>query len=420
MDFRSALLFSVLVLYGASHGTAHAQGVAEAEPWTDARVRQVALARAPSVRRAQSELNVARSMRAFGSRPPIGNPTVGVMAIPGVPDYGAWTMAASIGIPIEVSGYRSAWGREAEREVRASEARLASTVLEAVTRARQARLAVAIARATVEIQAARLETAREAEARVRARLTAGADTDVVLALAERERAEAEADLASAREREVRAVASFRRAIDLDHDAEVRVAPWDRPPPVSPDELAMAVARAPRQRQDVAALDLTAARLDASESRIARSTVAPLVIGLEGQQVATGPQTLEASVGASLRWELPIVQRAQGERAMVRAEASGNRVRASLLRREVGREVSEAAQALTQILTELDALERSATPAAERLVRVTEAAFAAGSLDFFRVLVARRELLELRARTLRTVESAWGARFEYERAVGDAL
>jgi hypothetical protein len=37
------------------------------------------------------------------------------------------------------------------------------------------------------------------------------------------------------------------------------------------------------------------------------------------------------------------------------------------------------------------------------------------------VAARQQLLlELRARTLRTVESAWGARFEYERAVGDAL
>lgn len=164
------------------------------------------------------------------------------------------------------------------------------------------------------------------------------------------------------------------------------------------------------RGDAVSLDEQAARLDAGASRVARAAVAPLVVGFEAQQVAVGPQDLDASIGASLRWEFPLVQRAQGDRAVAEAEARVARTGAALLRRQIGRDVVRAAEALARGLAELDAIEREAVPAAERLVAASEAAFSAGALDYFRVLAARRAVLTpLRARSLDVLESAWAAR-----------
>jgi len=134
-------------------------------------------------------------------------------------------------------------------------------------------------------------------------------------------------------------------------------------------------------------------------------------------VAVGPQDLDASIGASLRWEVPLVQRAQGDRAIAEAEARASRVGATLLRRQVMRGVLRSAQALARGLAELDALDREAIPAAERLVADTEAAFAVGAVDFFRVLAARRSALALRARALAVLEAVWNARLAYDRARG---
>lgn len=384
--------------------------------WTDARVRARAAQRAPLVREARAELERAYAGRVAGERPPIGNPTVGVMVLPGAPDFGAWTTAVSVGLPIEVSGVRGVWSREAERGVAAARARLADATLRATTAARRARVELALARALVEVQRARLETARESERRVRVRADAGAATSIEVSLAERESAVAEADLAGAEGRASDAVAVFRSALDLGLAEPVEVEAVTHPTPVDLATLDGAMARAVQTRSDVVALDNDAARLDLSATRVGRGAIAPLVVGFEAQQVAVGPQELAASVGASLRWEVPLVQRAQGDRALLHADASTARTAASLLRAQVARDVTRYAQALARALAEVDALEARAIPAAERLVHATEAAFAAGALDSFRVLVARAELLQLRARALDTLRAAWIARLDYERAV----
>jgi outer membrane protein TolC len=259
--------------------------------------------------------------------------------------------------------------------------------------------------------------AEEMLARTRARADEGAAIAIDVALAERERAEAEADLARAYGRESSASAALRSALDLDADAEVNVDAPGRPDAVSRDEARRAAVRAPRLRGDATALDEQAARSDASATRAARAAIAPLVLGFEAQQVAVGPQELDVSIGASLRWELPLVQRAQGDRAIAEAEARGTRLGASLLRRQIERDVVAAAEALDRNLAELDSLERGAIPAAERTLQATEAAFAAGALDSFRVIDARRTLLALRARALDVLGSAWQSRLAYDRACG---
>lgn len=386
--------------------------------WSDARVAEVALRRSPAVREARAALGVATAGRAHGERPIVGNPAIGVLVLPGFPDFGAWTTGVSVGLPLEVSGLRGAWAREAEQGIRSAQAHLDDETLRAVTGARAARVEVALAQAQVNVQRARLAAADEALARTRARVDARASTAVELGLAEQEQAEAAADLAHAQTRETQALGAFRSALDLDATEVVAVDAAGRPTPITPEEAAAATAHAVRVRGDALAFDAQAARLDLSTSRLARGAVAPLVVGFEAQQVAVAPQELGASIGASLRWEVPLVQRAQGDRALAEAEARAARTQASLLRRQIARDVLLSAETLARCLVELDALEARAIPAAERLVAASEAAFAAGALDYFRVLTARREVLTLRARALDVLETAWSARFAFDRARGD--
>lgn len=406
----ASALFALLLPVSADAQTA-------SPVWTDERVRAYATERAPSVRAARADVDRAYAGRVAGERPPIGNPTVGVMFLPGAPDFGAWTTAVSVGLPIEVSGVRGVWSREAEQGVLAANARLSDATVQAVSAARRARVELAITRSLIEVQTARLATARESERRVRARSDAGAATSIDVALAERETALAEADLAGAEARASDALSQFRSALDLGVDEAVEVGAPGRPGAVDLSTLGPVLARAVRTRSDVIAYRRDAERLALTESRVGRSAIAPLVVGFEAQQVAVGPQDLDVSVGASLRWELPLVQRAQGDRAMIHADAATARLSATLLGAQVARDVTRFAQTLARSLDELDALETRAIPAAERLNRATEAAFAAGALDSFRVLVARNELLQLRARALDALRAAWCARFDYERAVG---
>ena len=384
--------------------------------WTDARTRSRAAEHAPLVREARAELDRAVAGRAAGARPPVGNPTVGVLFLPGVPDFGAWTTAVSVGLPLELSGVRGVWSREAEQGVLAARARLDDATLRAVTAARRARVELALARALVAVQDERLSTAREAERRVRARHDAGAATGIDVALSERETAVAEADRSTAALREVEALAAFRAALDLAPAEAVVVDAVARPEAPGGDVTRdTMLARAVQRRRDVTALDHDAERHGLTGSRAVRAAVAPLVVGFEAQQVATAPQELGASVGASLRWELPVLQRAQADVALADADARASRTAASLLRAQAARDVVRAAESLDRALAEVDALESRAIPAAERLVRATEAAHTAGALDYFRVLVARGELLQLRARALDALRTAWSARLDLERA-----
>jgi outer membrane protein TolC len=405
-------LVSILVALSAPL-TASAQDASTL--WTDARVVARATEHAPLVREARAELDRATAGRVSGERPPIGNPLVGVMLLPGVPDFGAWTTAVSVGIPIEVSGLRGVWSREAERGVQAARARLLDATLRATCGARRARVELSIAEALLNVQREHLVTTQETERRVRARSEAGASTGLDVALAERETAMAEAELAAAEVQVVDARAALRSALDLRPTDPVEVDAPGRPEGVEAATLEAVTARAAGRRADVVAHEHDAERLSLAEARVGRGAIAPLMVGFEAQQVAVGPQDLGVSVGASLRWELPIVQRAQGDRAMLRADASAARTVASILRAQVARDVGHYAESLARSLAELDAIEHRAIPAAERVSRATEAAFSTGALDTFRVLVARGELLHLRARALEALRNAWSARFDYERA-----
>jgi len=369
------------------------------------------------VRRAEHALRVAQAGRVFGDLPRVGNPTIGVIALPGVPNFGALTYSVSLGLPIDLAGVGRARSREAEAGVRAGTARLDAERSAAEAEARAAWVAVGVARSLETIQRSRLASAQEAEARIEARLAAGESTVLERAMLQRERAAAEADVARAVRLGREAADALRMALDLPGRSPIEVAPLGAPSRPTADTISRAARAAGSTRGEVRAAQAAAVEASARSVRQGREAVAPLTVGLEGQQVAVGPQETASSLGLSLRWELPFVRRAQGERSVSSAEAAAARADARILQRVVSREVEAAGARLESALAELDVLEQRALPAAANLEQQTTVTWNAGNLEWFRVQEARRERLELAARALEVLREAWLARIEFDRAAG---
>lgn len=387
--------------------------------WTDSDVRARARRSAFRVRRAEHALRVAQAGRVFGELPRVGNPTLGVIALPGLPNYGALTYAVSLGLPIDLAGVGRARSREAEAGVRVGTARLDAERAAAEAEARAAWVTVGVARSLEAIQRSRLASAQEAEARIEARLAAGESTALDRAMVQRERAAAEADVARAVRMGREAADALRMALDLPGRSPIEVAPLGAPSRPTADTIARAASAAGSRRGEVRAAQAVGLEASARGVRQGREAVAPLTVGLEGQQVAVGPQETASSLGLSLRWELPFVRRAQGERAVSSAEASAARADARILQRVVSREVEAAGARLESALEELDVLEQRALPAAANLEQQTTVTWTAGNLEWFRVQEARRERLVLAARSLEVLREAWLARIELDRASGSA-
>jgi cobalt-zinc-cadmium efflux system outer membrane protein len=379
------------------------------------RAGRQALERSPQVRAAQAAFEASRAYRAFGNMPRLGNPEVLVRTMVGKPDDPAATYSVALGLPFDVSGQRRAWRREASWIEREAEARLAMLQNEARSAAREAFIDVALGLEQERVALGNAEIAGDFLSRVQARFDAKAATALDVALSRRDFAESTADVAQAQERLIEAQGRFRQVLDLPPDAPVKTAPL--PPPSMPEGLsaAAAVARAMERRRDPEVFHASEAQRRASDTRLRRQAVAPLTLAAEGE--AQGNTNTQKTGGASMRFELPLLLRNQGERAVARGQAELARVEGELTEHRVGREAMVAHQRLEATLRELAAIETEATPAAEQALAMTMEMLEAGAIDYFRLLNARQSAFALRARRVEALRAAWRLRIELERAVG---
>jgi outer membrane protein TolC len=181
------------------------------------------------------------------------------------------------------------------------------------------------------------------------------------------------------------------------------------------DLARAIELAQTRRKEPAAFAAGADRFRASDKRLRREAVAPLVLG--GEYEAQGDTHTQSTGGVHVNTELPFLFRNQGERAVARGQAELADVRAGLAARQVAREAVVTFQELEAALREFEALDTGATPAAERALSMTMEMLDAGAVDYFRVLNAREMAFELRARRVEALRVAWRRRIGLERALG---
>lgn len=408
---RAARILSVALLSALGAG---ATAEAQAESWTVSAAEAVALERSPLLRTAAARQKTAEAYRTFGTLPPVGNPVVGVRAMVGRPDDPAATYGLLIGLPFDVGGRRRAWRGEARfiAEVALAELEVARNDVRADVRAAYADVALAEAARKVAMEST--ETARELFDRVNARLAANAATALDVAQAEAQFAEAQADLANAEGRLVEAQDRFRQLLDLPPDRVVSVQPL---PEVSVPSLGVeaAVARALSQRRELAVWTSTRERFRAADSRLRAEAVGPLTAAFEAE--AQGNQRTNKSVGASVNFELPIVFRNQGERAVAKGEADAAAISRELTEHAITREVVTAYKRLDTALAELAALDRRAIPAAERTLAMVRTMLDSGAVDYFRLLTARANAFALRSRRVEAIRDAWMSRIALARATG---
>ena len=392
-------------------------GRAQAAVWSEDRVIARAAERAPDVQRAAASLRASQAIVAYSNVPIVGNPVIGVRTMFGVPDQSAATYSVLLGIPIDISGQRGYWRTEAGFAVQQAEASLQAAVNDARAAGRLALIDLASAEANVVIATEQVSTARELLERMTVRVQAQASTALDVALSERELGEAEADLAAARRDRELAAGRFRAALDLDPGEAVMVAALSQcslPNGVGRDQV---VARALARRREAVVFAASASRLRASTRRLRAGAISPLMFN--GEFEAQGNSNTQWNFGTSFQWALPIMQLAQGERAVASGEAFAADTQRTTTERGIGREAAVAWNTLVQHIEEVTALSSRALPAAQRTLQLTDRLFESGSVDYFRVLQARRAFFSIRFRVLAAERDAWRARANLDRALGDS-
>jgi cobalt-zinc-cadmium efflux system outer membrane protein len=139
--------------------------------------------------------------------------------------------------------------------------------------------------------------------------------------------------------------------------------------------------------------------------------------ITGDYEAQANKNTQTTGGVGLNAELPLLQRNQGDRAVVRAEGQVARLNAELSRRRVAREALTAFEQLENALQELSAIEQDAMPAAEQALAMTNEMLEAGAIDYFRLLSARQSAFGLRARRVEVLHNVWRLRISLERSMG---
>jgi cobalt-zinc-cadmium efflux system outer membrane protein len=364
-------------------------------------VVEAARAKGPAVVLAGADLSVASSTRHAAGLAPLTNPYVEVRA-----DRGKFTedlaVSASVYLPIELSGQRSARIAEVDALVRWKQASRTAATASAIGEAVEAYGDVLVTGARLNEAAEGEKVAREESAYVEGRLARGDATVVDEALAEGEvarwlQSKSEAEVAMSLARARLAVALGDSLVDAPgEDDSPELPPLHVP---SADAL---VAQVETTSPVIAAPGREADFFTASRERFDAEKYPPLNVVVLGGRGDLG----EARFGGGLAWTLPLLRYNQAEIARADAEASRALATRAVVTREAlarARGLYVAYQATHGALAEFD---RSALPAAAALVDASLRAWKVGKLDLQRVFLARRDLAAAHGRRLDLIATGW--------------
>jgi cobalt-zinc-cadmium efflux system outer membrane protein len=370
-------------------GTAHA----EARALTLREAVALAENAAPAAVDARLQRDVQASQSEAAALPGLQNPTFETGVERGK-FYNDVLAYGQVLLRVEVSGQRAARIREVDELVRAREGRMRATEAEVAGAVAEAFGAVLAARERV-VEVARGLAAANDELRIHsARAAVGDATLVDVAYAE---AEAGRWRQLLRTSEMGVMASQARLAQLVGVADIDPR-GDLAPPVV---MAVDPAKAPPM---AFALDAEADAARATAERARREGYPTLDFGPRFTRGDFGELRSAIVVGGAF----PVFRRNQAEVARAEAEAARSaRLKEVVVANAAIRAQTAKARATLARETLAD-LESQAIPAAERAVAAAQEAFRAGKGDFFRILLARRDLVTTRMRRLEVVELAWGA------------
>ncbi len=196
-------------------------------------------------------------------------------------------------------------------------------------------------------------------------------------------------------------AALRHAIGADADARLPT-PTDLPPPVMmPTLTAPALGQQAAKHPDILAIDHLAASADADSDRATRDRYPRITVGLD--YIETGPAANPDSpdsghdpIIATVALSLPIFQRAHRDRAAsASARAEAQRARYRDAQQRAIAEVAAAVATLRHSAHSIDQHLHALIPQAEAVYGSVASSFETDRAALIAVLMAQRELLDLR-------------------------
>ena len=372
-----------------------------------------ALQRNATLLRLQAEVGAERARLAGASTLAATNPELELLAGPRwrgsdrSTDYG-------IGLSqrLEIFGQRGARVDSARSLVSAAEARLAMGRVEVAAGVRVAFYGALAAGERVRLAADGVKLAEEALLAAESRQQAGAASGIEVNAARIAVGRAAREQSEAEQRRTAAVARLLLLLGMDAGQELVLSGALRGSADAPTDVKARIEEALRRRPD-----LTAARQDLEAARAgvrltSREALPSPRVGAsygeeEGARIARG----------TIAFDLPVFQRNQAGRGVAAARLEQSERAVEALEREIRTEVVVAVERLRAASAAATAFGGAAlTSVAENLQLVTEA-YRAGKVDFFQLLVLRRETLDARASYLSALEELAAAQAELKRAAG---
>ena len=236
-----------------------------------------------------------------------------------------------------------------------------------------------------------------------------------LNIAQIQESRARRELVTARRAHDSALTTLRRFLGFPREQEIELVgrPRTEVQPLPPStEL---IARALRQRPDLAALrhDLQRADLQLSVTKreaIPNVTVSGTLSRFEGDTLA----------GGDIGLPIPVFQRKTGDIQEAAAERSRARLQAERLEQTVAQEVADARRACVDAGEELDAQQRDIVPKSEENVQLERRQYERGSVTTSDLIGVQIDMLTARRDYVDAVQAYNEALIELERVVGGAV
>lgn len=411
----SALSALVCAACAAIFSCAVPRSVLAAEPLSLSLPQALARAKtsAPEVLRARFAEREADARRVGAGLIVPQNPRLQLDARPLVSGgSGRMGYGASLDVPFDFGGAPRARVREAERYSALARAESQNFRAGARLRALHSYVAAQIAALrTSEADAALIVARRVLDATER-RVNAGAGSELDASAARLQVAELEAARMAFERERATSLMDLRDALDLQADQPLELTSSVLELP-DVGALAGLLQQALSAHPELKTIQARVALWRATEERL-NAELFPRVGFYAGVDAAPLSPTY-ALFGVSL--ELPVAQRNQGLRAQAERARESAELDLRLESRLLVRDVVAALSSYDSSRRELERLDSRALPAAERSLSFAEAGFEAGRFDVFRLLAAARDSLRVRASRIDTIEAAWIARIELERALG---
>lgn len=392
--------------------------VAGAAPLTRDAAVATALEKNPGILSLQAEIAGARGRLRGASRLVRDNPELegafGRRRAPG--EEATNDLELSLTQELEIFGQRSARVDAAEALLGAAEDRFESRRVEVAAEVRTAFARALAADQQLSIAEESLALAKEEVAAAEERLRSGASSRIEVNVARAAGARAARERAAAAQRRTAALTALVLVTGVDPaerielqgtlEAEVRAA----------GTLEAYVEKALAQRKDVAAArrELDAAR---AERRLAGRAALPNPrVGVSYAEEGDAGGSARITQGI-LAFDLPIFDRNQEERGAAAARERQAEVVLAALTRAARAEVAQAVARLEAAREAAEAWTGGQLAAVRENMALVDEAYRAGKVDFFQLLVIRRETLEARNGYVEALEELHAAEAELGRSIG---